>query len=244
MQRSRVEPALVLALAQLEETPMKRLIAGLMATALVFPVVAMGCESENTYGWANDVDGRFGDAYQLMLPRAFNTLSPIAFALGVLAIALVAVRERKRPGFAQVFFNPGFLAGALLTTTGAFFLRWLPLGGLFRMGLSLPLPDMDQLFFGAGMDANPLFYSAIIPAAVSAFGIRWQGMRRLVAGVACGFAGTMAAAAWHGWPELSVLSERWISLPWLAANAVACLVIARAMFVAEARDVGSPRVKA
>ncbi|HVE85193.1 MAG TPA: DUF5942 domain-containing protein [Myxococcales bacterium] len=214
---------------------MKRVTAGLAALALALPVAALACPESFTFTFS-DVE-----PYQLMLPRAFNALSPVAWALGLLALAVISVRERKRPAFFQVAFAPGFIAGATLATTGAFFLRWLPLDGTLFHGLSLPLPDMDQLVFGAGLDANPLFYSALIPAAVSAAGIRFQGARRLVAGVACGFAGTLAAAAWHGWPELSVLSARWVSLPWLAANAVACCFIARAMFVAEARDVGSPR---
>jgi len=231
---------------------MNRLAAGLMAAALALPTAAMACQERVTvtvHDTAPETVTVFtfpgtAEAYQLMLSRAFNTFSPIAWALGLLALTLATVRARKSPGFGQVLFTPGFIAGAGLATTGAFFLRWLPVGDFFQMGLSLPLPDMDQLFFGPDMDASPIFYSALIPAIVSAAGIRWQGARRLVTGVACGFAGTMAAAAWHAWPELSVLSARWASLPWLAINAVACCFIARAMFVAEARDVGSPRVRA
>jgi len=227
---------------------MNRLIAGLMAAALALPATAMACREAVTERVTETVTvftfPGTTEAYQLMLPRAFSSFSPIAWALGLLALTLATVRARKSPGFAQVLFTPGFIAGAGLATTGAFFLRWLPVGDFFQMGLSLPLPDMDQLFFGPDMDASPIFYSALIPAIVSAAGIRWQGARRLVTGVACGFAGTMAAAAWHAWPELSVLSARWVSLPWLAINAVACCFIARAMFVAEARDVGSPRVSA
>ena len=227
---------------------MNRLIAGLMAAALALPATAMACREAVTERVTETVTvftfPGTTEAYQLMLPRAFSSFSPIAWALGLLALSLATVRARKSPGFAQVLFTPGFIAGAGLATTGAFFLRWLPVGDFFQMGLSLPLPDMDQLFFGPDMDASPIFYSALIPAIVSAAGIRWQGARRLVTGVACGFAGTMAAAAWHAWPELSVLSARWVSLPWLAINAVACCFIARAMFVAEARDVGSPRVSA
>jgi hypothetical protein len=217
---------------------MKRLTFGLTAAALLLPVAAMACPASESY--FRDVV----ETYQLMLPRAYSAFSPIAWALGLLGLAVISVRERKRPGFAKVLFTPGFLTGAALATTGAFFVRFLPLSAALRMGLSLPLPDMDQFLFGAGMDANPIFYSALVPAIVSAAGIRFQGARRLVTGIALGFGGTMAAAAWHAWPELSVLSARWVSLPWLAVNTVACFVIARAMFVAEARDVGSPRSQA
>lgn len=215
---------------------MKRLTAGLSAAALLLPLAAFACAPEHPSSWWDVVE-----TYQLMLPRAASFWSPIAWSLGVLALAVVSVRARKSPGFGQVFFTPGFLIAAGLSTVGAFFLRWLPLSGYLRTGLALPLPDMDQFFFGPSMDANPLFYSALVPAIVSTVGMRWQGARRVIAGLCCGFGGTIAAAAWHGWPELSILSARWASLPWLAANAAVCCFIARAMFVAEARDVGSPR---
>jgi hypothetical protein len=214
---------------------MKRLTAGLSAAALVLPVVALACPPDQPCGWWEAVE-----TYQLMLPRAVSFWTPIACSLGVLALAVVSVQGRKKPGFAQVLFTPGFLIAAGLSTTGAFFLRMLPLDGGLRMALALPLPDMDQLFFGAGMDANPIFYSAVIPAIASLAGVRWSFARRAIAGLCCGFGGTMAAAAWHGWPELSVLTARWASLPWLVANVVACAFIARAMFVAEAREVGEP----
>jgi hypothetical protein len=215
---------------------MKRLSAGLSAAALVLPMIALACPSERSESWYD-----LFETYQLVLPRAASFWTPVAWSLGVLALALISVRARGRPGFAQVFFTPGFLAAAGLSTMGAFFLRMLPFDGNLQMGLALPLPDMDQLLFGPGMDANPIFYSAIIPAIASAAGMRWQAARRTIAGLCCGFGGTIAAAAWHGWPELSVLSARWASLPWLVVNAAACAFIARAMFVAEARDVGTPR---
>ena len=214
---------------------MKRLVAGLSAAALVLPAVALACPSEHSESWWDVVE-----TYQLVLPRAANFWSPIAWTLGVLALAVVSARGRRSPGFAQVFFTPGFLVAAGLSTIGAFFLRMLPFDGRLGMALALPLPDMDQLFFGPNMDANPLFYSALFPALASAAGIRWQFTRRAIAGLCCGFGGTIAAAAWHGWPELSVLSARWASLPWLVVNVAACCFIARAMFVAEARDVGTP----
>lgn len=214
---------------------MKRVTAGLTAAAFALPLAALACPPEYPFAVAD------AGLHHLMAPRALSAVAPVAWALGMLALAVASVRERKRPGFGQVLFTPGFLAGAALATTGAFFLRWLPLGGILQHGLSLPLPDMDQLVFGPGSAANPIFYSALIPAVVSAAGVRFQGPRRLVAGIACGFGGTLAAAAWAGWPELSVLSSRWVSLPWLAANALACCFIARAMFVAEARNLSSPR---
>ena len=190
---------------------MKRLTFGLSAATFLLPLAAFACASPNPgpSSWWEVVE-----TYQLMLPRAANFWSPIAWSLGVLVLAAVSVRQRGRPGFGQVLFAPGFLMAAGLSTVGAFFLRWLPLGGSLAKGLALPLPDMDQLLFGPSMDANPIFYSAVIPAIASVAGMHWQGSRRVIAGLCCGFGGTIAAAAWHGFPELSVLSAPWASLPW------------------------------
>lgn len=206
---------------------MFRLRSGIAAAAFVLPALALACQPfryEFTY-----------DPYAFLGPRAYSTLSVLAWALGLTAAMLFTVRGRGRTGFFPLIASPAFAGAALLATTGAFFLKWLPLGSFIRHGLSLPLPDMDQLLFGGGMDASPLFYSALIPGLVSLVGVRLAGARRLVAGVCCGFAGTLAATAWHGSPELSVLTAGWASAPWLIANTVVCLFVARAMMVAEQR---------
>src|SRR5262249_11309637 len=103
---------------------MKRLTLGLSAAALLPPLAAFACPAEQASSWWEVVE-----TYQLMLPRAASFWSPIAWSLGVLALAVVSVRERKSPGFARVFFTPGFMVAAGLSTIGAFFLRWLPVGG-------------------------------------------------------------------------------------------------------------------
>jgi serine protease len=209
---------------------MSRLRPGVAAAALVLPALALACREAF----------QFSHHHALLSPRAYSTLSVILWGLGLTAAMLFTVRGRGRTGFFPLISSPAFLGAAMLATTGAFFLKWLPVGPVLRFGLSLPLPDMDQLLFGGGTNANPLFYSALIPGLISLVGVRLPGARRLVAGLCCGFAGSLAAAAWHGWPELSVLSERWASVPWLAANAVVCLFIARAMMVAEQRRGGAP----
>src|SRR6185503_13913999 len=98
---------------------MKRLTLGLSAAAFLLPLAAFACHSESPSpgpsvglsSWWEVVE-----TYQLMLPRAANFWSPIAWALGVLALAAVSVRERGRPGFGQVLFAPGFLMAAGLST--------------------------------------------------------------------------------------------------------------------------------
>jgi serine protease len=51
----------------------------------------------------------------------------------------------------------------------------------------------------------------------------------VAAGIALGFAGFLAYAAWTRAPGLSWLPFHVLALPWLVANALACAVLARAL---------------
>lgn len=57
----------------------------------------------------------------------------------------------------------------------------------------------------------------------------WKGFRPVAAGIALGFAGFLAYAAWTQAPGLSWLPFRALALPWLVGNAIACAVLARAL---------------
>jgi len=95
--------------------------------------------------------------------------------------------------------------------------------------LSLPMPDWERIVFGRGRLAHPLFYSALIPLLVALPGMAWKGFRPVAAGIALGFAGFLAYAAWTRAPGLSWLPFHVLALPWLVANALACAVLARAL---------------
>jgi serine protease len=80
---------------------------------------------------------------------------------------------------------------------------------------------------------NPLFYSALIPLLLSLPSIKWQGMRAAAGGLALGFAGFLAYAAWAGAPALAWMPFTFMAKPWLGFNTVVCLIIARAMLKKE-----------
>ena len=52
-------------------------------------------------------------------------------------------------------------------------------------------------------------------------------------GLALGFAGFLAYAAWAGAPALAWMPFTFMAKPWLGFNTVVCLIIARAMLKKE-----------
>lgn len=163
--------------------------------------------------------------------------SPLFWAAGLLAVVLLTLRGRARPGYLNVALKPTFLIPALLVTVGLFFLPWIggAHGNSVLETLRLPIPDwLEKIIFGRGKTANPLVYSALLPGLLALFGIKGKGFRPVVGGMAIGFAGVLAYSALAGAPALSWLPFTFLAIPWLVINAAFCLLIARAMLKKEA----------
>ncbi len=155
------------------------------------------------------------------------------WALGLLALVLLTLRGRERPGYLNLLFKPGFLVPLVLATVGVFFARSL-FGGASGMAGEvvdaawLPIPDWQRIIFGT-RTVNPLFYSALIPLVLSIVAIKVEGLRPALGGLAIGFAGFLAYTAWANAPALAWLPFTFLARPWLVMNVLFCLVIARAM---------------
>jgi len=163
---------------------------------------------------------------------------PLYWALALLAFVLLTLRGGARPGYLNILFKPAFLLPLLLSTVGAFFMRtWFGdapgAAGDVAQVTSLPIPDWERIIFGRGKTVNPLFYSALIPLLLSLPSIKWKGMRAAAGGLALGFAGFLAYAAWAGAPALAWMPFTFMAKPWLGFNTVVCLIIARAMLKKE-----------
>ncbi|HYR55429.1 MAG TPA: S8 family serine peptidase [Myxococcaceae bacterium] len=165
---------------------------------------------------------------------------PFAVSAGLLVVVMLTLRSRQRPGYLNLLFSPAFFIPLVLATVGVFFARWA-FGGARGLAAtvvdfaSLPIPDWQRIVFGRGRLASPLFYSALIPLVGSAFAIAIRGARQMVAGLAMGFAGFLLYAAWSRAPGLAFLPFHFLALPWLIANALICLFIARALLKKEIR---------
>lgn len=156
------------------------------------------------------------------------------WALGLLALVLLTLRGRERPGFLNVLFNPTFFIPLVLATVGVFFARWLFSSATGVAGdvvdtAMLPLPDWQRIIFGRGRLAHPAFYSALIPLVASLLAIKFKDWRPVVGGLALGFAGMLAYSAWSGTPAIAWMPFKLLAMPWLVTNALVCLFIARSM---------------
>ncbi|MFY0522149.1 S8 family serine peptidase [Archangium gephyra] len=156
------------------------------------------------------------------------------WALALLALVLLTIRGRERPGYLNILVRPSFFVPLLLATVGVFFARsWF--GGASGVAgdvvdaAYLPIPDWQRIIFGRGKLANPLFYSSLIPLLLSFLAIKFQGLRSAIGGLALGFAGFLAYAAWSKAPALAWMPFHFLALPWLVINTFICLIIARAM---------------
>jgi serine protease len=156
------------------------------------------------------------------------------WALALLALVLLTIRGRERPGYLNVLVRPSFFVPLVLATVGVFFARsWF--GGASGVAgdvvdaAYLPIPDWQRIIFGRGKLANPLFYSSLIPLLLSFLAIKFQGLRAAIGGLALGFAGFLSYAAWSSAPALAWMPFHFLAMPWLVINTFICLIIARAM---------------
>ena len=162
---------------------------------------------------------------------------PLAASVAILLLLLLSLNPRLRPGgVLNVLLDPKLLLPLLLSSVGFFVLRviwqrWVGSPPAAVDGLSLPLPDWERIIFGRGRLAHPLFYSALIPVLVALPSMGWKGLRPVAAGVALGFAGFLAYAAWTRAPGLSWLPFHVLALPWLVSNALGCALLARALLI-------------
>jgi serine protease len=156
------------------------------------------------------------------------------WALALLALVLMTLGRRARPGYLNILLTPSFVVPLLLATVGVFFARSFFGGASGTAGdvvnaVSLPIPDWQRIIFGRGKLANPLFYSAIIPTVLSVLAIKFKGLRPAIGGLAIGFAGFLGYAAWSKAPGLAYMPFTFLAMPWLVVNTLVCVFIARAM---------------
>jgi serine protease len=166
--------------------------------------------------------------------------APLLWSAVLLVLLLVSLKTKARPGYLNVLLNPATLLPLLLSTVGLWFLKllWQRFIGhppAAAEVLSLPLPDWERILFGRGRLANPLMYSALVPAVASLFALKWRGVRPVVAGLSLGFAGFLLYAAWAKAPGIAYLPFTFLARPWLVLNGLFAALLSRAMLRRESR---------
>ncbi len=166
--------------------------------------------------------------------------APLVWSAALLALLLLSLKVKVRPGFLNVLLNPATLLPLLLSTVGLWFLKllWQRFVGhppAAAEVLSLPIPDWERILFGRGRLASPLMYSALVPGVAALFALKWRALRPVVAGLALGFAGFLLYAAWAKAPAIAYLPFTFLARPWLVLNGVLAALLSRAMLRREAR---------
>ena len=162
-----------------------------------------------------------------------TTESLIKFGLALAMAFGIAVTLRKRE---RGTLSPALLTALALSAAGLWFLPKPESHNAAATALKLieiPLPDWGKWLFGPGR-ASPLFYSALIPFALSIVGYFWKASRPVMAGVCIGFASFLAYCAWSGAPAIAWMPLRLMALPFLIVNVVLCLFFGRALLRKEA----------
>jgi len=180
-----------------------------------------------------------GDALNAVFPRARSPVPLLGWTLALLGLVRLSLRNmRGLATFGELTSNGPFVVSALAGSSGLFLLNLIPARGALRPlldALALPLPDWDQLLFGASHAANPLLYSALVPVLLAPLAVRFAPARYAIAGLTVGYAATLANTAWLGAPPLMLLGSGWLAVPWLVGNAIGCLFLARGALAAGAR---------
>ena len=139
--------------------------------------------------------------------------------LGVIMAGAIATSVRKKK---RIALGAAYLGGVVLGASGLFFLPYLApslssMAGIHALTHGLPSWDMSVL--GATSHGSALFFSALIPMVLLAVGYGVPKLRGLIAGLAVGVAAHLVFFA--------VVPMMAGSSLWLAANAIACLGLAR-----------------
>jgi len=165
--------------------------------------------------------------------RAAEANGLARFLIALLLAVGVAASLRKRE---RGTLSPALLTALMLSAAGLWFLPKPSSAGMGALALrfiELPIPDWGKWLFGPGR-ASPLFYSALIPLALTMLGFFWKAARPVMSGVCIGFAAFLAYCAWSGAPAIGWMPLRIVAIPWLLVNLALCLLFGRALLRKEA----------
>lgn len=150
-------------------------------------------------------------------------------AVGLLLAGAVAASARRKG--LGVKLGPSYIAGVVLGASGLFFLPYIapslssaPVVETLTRGL----PSWDLALLGPMGHGNALFFSALVPLGLLALGYGVPKLRAPLAGLAIGVAAHLAFFAVVPMTSVQYMPSVFgLESIWLAANAVACVLLAR-----------------
>jgi serine protease len=151
-------------------------------------------------------------------------------ALGLLLAGAVAASARRKG--LGVKLGPTYLAGVVVGASGLFFLPYLApalSSAPVIEALTRGLPSWDLALLGPLGHGNALFFSALVPLGLLALGYGVPKLRAPLAGLAIGVAAHLAFFAVVPMTSVQYMPSAFgLESIWLVANAIACVLLARA----------------
>jgi len=162
--------------------------------------------------------------------QAVSTLGGYRLGLGSLFGLLLLLRLRGR-GLLGLRVGLGSALGLLVGSAGLYFLPRLdPSSGLLAAAqgaLTQGLPAWDSALLGAGVHANPIFYSALIPLGLTLLLWGQPRLRGWLFGLSVGVAAHLAVTLLNGSADVAWVPNRlFLDQLWLGGNVAACLGLA------------------
>lgn len=199
------------------------------ALGITNPAAVKAILQKSAYRKGLDLDKGYGagvlDAGNAVKRAVLET----GMARGVLALVLLIVALRLGRGGAYAGWSPLTLLGLVLGGCGLFFLPFVTDQTIpYADFLCRPLPDWGLTLFGLKGHANPLFYSALVPALVAIPLSRLSKLtQHLLTGFCVGVSSVLLYEALAGTATLRYVPHfLGLSMAWLVVNAALCMFLA------------------
>ncbi|MDY0091246.1 MAG: S8 family serine peptidase [Candidatus Vecturithrix sp.] len=175
--------------------------------------------------------------------QAAGNLSPVVVAspiklkesllyfLAGIGFALVYFKLLKRSDGYGKLFSFLFSLAMFLSSSGLFFLNFLPMPGVPKTVihvLSSPIPNLDRVFFGYGLSLiNPILHSALLPLALIVALLGTRRLRWFAIGLAIGMASHFFVDAFFSLANVTYIPGGFLlDKVWLLLNSAFCFGLA------------------
>ena len=162
---------------------------------------------------------------------SFNLKESMLYFLAGVGFAIFYFKLLKRSDGYGTLFSFLFSLAMLLSSSGLFFLEWLPLSFLPQTvihALSSPFPNFDRVFLGASFSAiNPILHSALLPFLLIASFLGTKRGRIFAIGFALGLASHLFVDAFFSLANVNYIPGAFLlDKLWLLVNSALCFVLA------------------
>ena len=163
-----------------------------------------------------------------VMASPFKLKESMLYFLAGVGFAIFYFKLLKRSDGYGTLFSFLFSLAMLLSSSGLFFLEWLPFSKSFVHVLSSPFANLDRIFLGASFSAiNPLLHSALLPFLLIAGLLGTKKGKVFAIGFALGMASHLFVDAFFSLANVSYIPGAFLfDKLWLLINGALCFVLA------------------